>query len=198
MFFALAHVSRRHLRELCSLPFNLGLSPPRHDGSIHNYVAACVSLVCLVVVLYGSLLSWRQILLKSGRAFVDRLFFNVADDIWQTAASIKRRVCADVNWLLGLRRLCSLSFCFFLLLLLVLCALHLLLLELLRGSKNGAFYALALLGYWLCGLLEQVNRSTRSFYKVSNEQQDLHDMNGTAFSFSHQPSVTCMTWSACC
>ena len=147
MFFALAHVARRHLRELCSLPFQLGLSPPRHDGSIHNYVAACVSLVCLVVVLYGSLLSWRQILLKSGRAFVDRLVFDIADNIWQTAASIKCRVCAGVNWLLGLRRLCSLCFCFFLLLLLVLCTLQLLLLELLRGSKNGAFYALALLGY---------------------------------------------------
>ena len=147
MFFALAHVARGHLRELCSLPFQLGLSPPRHDGSIHNYVAVRVSLVCLVVVLYGSLLRWRQILLKSGRAFVDRLVFDVADNIWQTAASIKRRVCAGVNWLLGLRRLCSLSFWFFLLLLLVLCALQLLLLELLRGSKNGAFYALALLGH---------------------------------------------------
>ena len=147
MFSALAHVARGHLRELCSLPFQLGLSPPRHDGSIHNHVTIRVSLICLVVVLYGSLLRWRQILLKSGRAFVDRLVFDVADDIWQTAASIKRCVCAGVNWLLGLRRWCSLCFCCFLLLLLVLCTLQLLLLELLRGGKNGAFYALALLGH---------------------------------------------------
>ena len=149
MFFALAHVARGHLRELCSLPFQLGLSPLRHDGSIHNYVAVRVSLVCLVVVLYGSLLRWRQILLKNGRAFVDRLVFDVANNIWPSLIIDGRLNTIDVSILIKLQLVssCCLRLRLLLLLLLVLCALHLLLLELLRGSKNGAFYALALLGY---------------------------------------------------
>ena len=117
------------------------------DLLIHDNVAIWVSLVRRVVVLFGSLVTRRHILLKSGRAFVDRLVFDVADDVWHASGSIKRRVRAGVNLLLGLRHLCSLSFCFFLLLLLVLCALQMLLLELLRGGKYGAFYALAMLGH---------------------------------------------------
>jgi len=104
-------------------------------------------LADLIVVLYGSLLSWRKIWSKSGRAFVDRLVFDVADNVWLPSSPTKRRVCIGVNCSLGLRRLCSLSFCFFLLLLFVLCALLLLPLEFLRRGKNGAFYALALLGH---------------------------------------------------